>query len=75
MEKTQKHTIISSFFSSRLYQALSAKMSSAFSHRLSGDYPSLFHARRLDSDSEAMVGYEAAWVGVAQQIRRNKGIH
>ncbi len=74
MEKPQKHTMISLIFDTRLYQALSAKMSSAFLSRLSGNYPSPFYAHGRESDEETAVGYEAAWVGVAQQIRRNKGI-
>lgn len=62
-------------FGTKLYQALSAKMSSAFSARLSGNYPSFLYTQRREMDEETAVGYEAAWVGVAQQIRRNKGIH
>ncbi len=74
MEKPQKHIMASFILDSRLYHALSNKFSRAFLSRLSRDYPSFFHAQRLESDAETAVGYEAAWVGVAQQIRRNKGI-
>ncbi len=71
MEKQDKHMTASIFFDSRLHQSWWTKLSDVFLSRLSANYPSFYDAKQRKSDEEMTVGYEAAWVGIAQQVTKN----
>jgi hypothetical protein len=75
MNKSDKNMTSSLRCESRLYRALSASVRKGFFRRLSENYPSIFCSRRREFDEDTVLGYEASWVGIARQIRQNKGTH
>ncbi len=75
MEEKEKHMINSLLLGSQSGQSLLGKIGDVFLSRLSANYPSFYNAGKQNPDDEMTVGYEAAWVGVAQQVTKNNKMH